>query len=468
MLSWHTDVSGSTRGQRRRRPPGIDVRPGTVRSARLDAGLSLAGVAGSQVTRAAIHLVETGRARPSERTLRLIASRTGKPVSFFTASDARRGQPARRGDRVSADLRRLEGLVATRQLADAERYGERLLAGADAMRASLKGRILMRLAQASLESGDAVRAAERLQVARDLLPAADPALQAECVDSLGVAQHRLESADALATLHEALRLCRSTTAELPHLESTILGHIGAVYVCRHDWVPAKEHYERALQAAGNLRDISLLERMHNGLGLAEMGSGQLAAALDHFQKALALAEVSNEPRIVARLENNMGSVLIELGEFESAESHLAHSLTICEETGLEVGRGHVLCSLVELFLARQDYPRAGAHVRQALAVTHRIGEKLTEADAHQLAGQLAELQGDESRADRSFQSALEILRGEGASSRRIECEAAYAEILHARGDTAGALIHTTAALYVAHPSLPARAAVPRNAGRAQR
>src|SRR5215472_6509421 len=69
----------------RRRPKGIAVRPEAVRQARLDAGLSLAELAGGQVTRAAIHLVETGKMRPSMRTLQLIAQRTGRPVSYFMA-----------------------------------------------------------------------------------------------------------------------------------------------------------------------------------------------------------------------------------------------------------------------------------------------------------------------------------------------------------------------------------------------
>lgn len=35
-----------------------------------------------------IHFIEHGRARPSERVLKLIAERTGKPVSYFIVSGA--------------------------------------------------------------------------------------------------------------------------------------------------------------------------------------------------------------------------------------------------------------------------------------------------------------------------------------------------------------------------------------------
>ncbi len=66
---------------RRQRLPGVDVRPGAVKQARAETGLSLADVAGGRVTRAAIHLIETGRSRPSMPVLEMIAEKTGRPVS---------------------------------------------------------------------------------------------------------------------------------------------------------------------------------------------------------------------------------------------------------------------------------------------------------------------------------------------------------------------------------------------------
>jgi transcriptional regulator with XRE-family HTH domain len=68
-------------GARRR---GVDVIPERVRTARQEAGLSLAQLAAGAVTPVAIHLVETGKSRPSAGTLLHIANRTGKPVHYFT------------------------------------------------------------------------------------------------------------------------------------------------------------------------------------------------------------------------------------------------------------------------------------------------------------------------------------------------------------------------------------------------
>jgi transcriptional regulator with XRE-family HTH domain len=62
---------------------GIAVRPGSVRQARLEAGLTQAGIGGVDVSRVAIHLIEAGITRPSLPTLQLIAERTKKPLTYF-------------------------------------------------------------------------------------------------------------------------------------------------------------------------------------------------------------------------------------------------------------------------------------------------------------------------------------------------------------------------------------------------
>jgi DNA-binding XRE family transcriptional regulator len=93
----------SDKTRRRRRPPGVDIRAGSVREARAMAGLSLAKVAGNELTPMAIHHLESGRSRPSMATLMLVATRTKQPLSFFLdgAAPASDGvdAPPRRGRR---------------------------------------------------------------------------------------------------------------------------------------------------------------------------------------------------------------------------------------------------------------------------------------------------------------------------------------------------------------------------------
>src|SRR5437773_3803750 len=94
------------RPARRRRLPGVNLKQGVVKQARLDSGLSLAQLGKGHVTAPAIYLIEVGRTRPSLPTLEHIARRTGKPVEFFLA------EPAGAADGTQANLIALEVMVA--------------------------------------------------------------------------------------------------------------------------------------------------------------------------------------------------------------------------------------------------------------------------------------------------------------------------------------------------------------------
>jgi len=115
------DGDGSTRRAGHRRLPGVDLRPGAVKQARLEAGLSLAKVGKGCVTAPAVYLIETGRTRPSLPTLEHIARRLGKSVEFFLADQSGNADPTKTG------LIDLEAMVAEGRPAEAIALGEDLL-----------------------------------------------------------------------------------------------------------------------------------------------------------------------------------------------------------------------------------------------------------------------------------------------------------------------------------------------------
>src|SRR5437879_7876572 len=77
----------ATSGRRRGRRRGVEIRPGSVKEARQQAGLSLGQIAREDISRTAIYFVETGKAKPSIETLQLIADRTGHPLDFFLVGE---------------------------------------------------------------------------------------------------------------------------------------------------------------------------------------------------------------------------------------------------------------------------------------------------------------------------------------------------------------------------------------------
>src|SRR4030088_1456065 len=103
---------------RRGRRQGVDIKPGTAKRARLEAGLSLAQVAGSDISRTAIYFVETGKAKPSMDTLKLIAARTGRPLDYFLS------RPSTMEARSTAVTAEIERLITSGDAAGALTAGE--------------------------------------------------------------------------------------------------------------------------------------------------------------------------------------------------------------------------------------------------------------------------------------------------------------------------------------------------------
>ena len=59
-----------------------------IRKARLEAGLSQRQLCGEEITRNMLSLIEHGTAKPSMKTLRCLAQRLGKPISYFLEDGA--------------------------------------------------------------------------------------------------------------------------------------------------------------------------------------------------------------------------------------------------------------------------------------------------------------------------------------------------------------------------------------------
>src|SRR5258708_3982135 len=142
----------------RRRLPGVTIKPGSVKQARQEAGMSLAQVGKGRVTAPAIYLIETGRTRPSLPTLEHMAERRGKRVEFFLAD------PAGATDEAQTSLADLEAMVGDGRFAEAIALGDSLLdLGTSAHRL---GRIRYFVAIAYMQIGQPEHAQELLVPAR--------------------------------------------------------------------------------------------------------------------------------------------------------------------------------------------------------------------------------------------------------------------------------------------------------------
>lgn len=406
-------------------------------------------MAHGEVSRAAIHLIETGKARPSMKTLEHIAQRTGKPIAFFLADGGRSpGRP--RGGPTEQEHDRLEQLAVAGDWKALRDAASQLLpsvrgAGEEALVRYYLGR-----AQGELKEAEA--ALDTLRRARTLFQeSGDGWMVVECMDWEAGALYMLERGGALELAEAALRECRNLSPLPLSTEVRILGHIGAIHLTHHRWNKAVAFYEEAVRAAGGLRDLSRLTRMYNDLSIAYQELGNLARAASYSHKALALSGMHQDRRWTATAQNNLALVLMKQGELEAAERYIRASLAAFEELQLEREKSHVLLSLGELYLHRGGFEQAEGFIGQALDLAQRIGEPMTAALALQFLGRLAARGGDQARTDQAFSRAIAMLTPQGVTERLVECHAQYAEILTERGDKDLAIEHWRHAVAISRP-----------------
>jgi tetratricopeptide (TPR) repeat protein len=415
---------GSSRSANRK-SKGIAIRPDAVRQARIEKGLSLADVAGSELTRAAIHLVETGKMRPSMRTLQLIAQRTGQPVSFFI--DGQQGSAEQRAARDE-----LSHLVDTGDNAGAVALGARVLD--DELEAGIEADVRYSVGRACVRMLDCEHALSHLTRARDLFERlGDAFMVVHVLEQEATAMFLLEDPRTVARALDALERCERLDPPAPTLRASILNVLGNIHMRSRDWANAARFFELGLQASDDVVSLRQAARLHDGLSAAQQQLGDFAGALRSAERAFALYSVDTDAIALVRAENNLGYVLLRQGEVAAAAPHLRRALELCDEHGLQQRCAEVLNSLGELHLARREPEVAQFYLLRALDVAADQDERDSRATALHLLGRASLLVGDEESADRAFAAAVEVLRQLDLADRLRECAVEYADLLHRRG-----------------------------------
>ena len=440
---------------KRGRLKGIEVKPGSVRQARTEAGLSLAGVAGRDLTRAAIHLIETGKSRPSMPTLELISRRTGKPLSYFLAPEDGLGRTG--GGAAERRLLEVEHLLESGQMAEAVAAASELLpAVADTWDL---GRLHLWIGRAQVHLRQTEPAVGHLRTARDLFERlGDQWLAVEALDWEGSALYIEHDAGCLPVTEEALERARKLEPRDTALEVRILSHLGNIHNLLYDWDGAVKHLQAAIELSDQVRDLGRVARMYQALGISYEGMGRPDQGLGYAQKAMAIYRMLNDQVSIASTENSLGLLMMRMGDQTGAEHHLRASIRHMTDLGITRSMSHSILSLAELQLNRGSLDDADRQVREAMTLAAEHGERLSIGLGHQFLGQIAAARGEEAEADRNFEQALQIFAEEDAAERLVDCRSAYAHLLEDRGDTRGALEQTKLALAIRRPSLAKRAA----------
>jgi tetratricopeptide (TPR) repeat protein/DNA-binding XRE family transcriptional regulator len=409
----------------------VEVKPGTVKQARLEAGLSLGQVAGRDISRTAIYFVETGKAKPSIETLKLIAQRTGRPLDYFMVSPISDDRPS------SVAVTEIERLLAVGDNLGAAALGETVLG--QTLDRDSAARIKFHMSMAYLRLAQPITARRFASAARAYFDqTGDVLMTAECLGNEASAAYVAQDPGAVHLAEAALALVRSLSPVPGPTESRLLMVLANAHFVNQEWQAAIDSYQEAIAAADVVQDLQRLSLIYSGLSSAYQEIGQYDQAGRFAQRALNIHQTLSDRLSLARSENNLGLLLLHAGDVKAAEPHIERAISLFEEAGVEANKANAVLSLSELALAKHNLSEADHRAREALDLALRLSEIATVAEAHFWLAKVAEARGDEQALDAEFTAAFDALGREPGKGQAARFHALYAEILEARGDLVGA------------------------------
>jgi len=400
----------------------------------MEMGLSLAGVAQKDFSRSFLNQIELGRARPSTRTLQIIAERLKRPVEYFlqdpqssaTALEFRLAEAATR-------IRRGDGETARDLMVELLRRPQ--------IAPDVRARAQLLLAEALLKIREISQAIEVLTTAIKASEAAGwNALKVELYDRMGSAHYQQRHPHEAGRWWDKARSAYED-AELtdPLLKARILGHRANLHYVAGEPREAIAGYQAAIAAAEHVLDMQALGGIYEGLAVSFQKTGDLTRALEYAQRSLRLFETLQDVRMSAQLRNNMAEILLGQDRYEEAEALFLAGAEQLRHVGDRDLLPHLLAGAAEAALDRGERALAESRIMLALTAAEASSDPLAQLGVHRVAGRVKSASGDGAEARTHFELALVLAEqlGSAADTSRVAFD--YAQVLEEQGDSAQAL-----------------------------
>lgn len=364
-----------------------------IRHLRQQLQLSQRQLAGKEMTRHFISLVESGRAVPSDRTLRIIAERLGKPVSYFTTDEGEQELVANAGlalleaarhklerGEVQTSIRLLTRIVSS----DQDPY---LLA---------ESHYLLSMCQREL--GDNEQAISHCNEAvTAYLQLGDRAGLVRVYLQMGAAAFALEDLPAARRAYDQAVRYSSELKSLLDVHIQALTYLGTTLVRLGDLDQAIVVYQRAWHECGGQATPEQSGKVAMGLGKALFQSGQLEPSCDWTHRAVKLLEQANSSDKVLALHN-----LAVMQAAGGAGSETQRTLQECLRIYRAMGRTDKQASVLEdeawYWVRNGNHARARACCLEAIELldVKDVGE--LRGRLYRVLGTIAEAEGDAEQA----------------------------------------------------------------------
>jgi len=384
--------------------------------ARGHVGLTQTDLAGVDLSKSFVSLLETARSYPSVETLLMLAKRSGSSVGALLLEPA--------------DLRQDTALsvlaLARERVYRRPEWSRRLLDGAEELFSEMplpaRGDVAFVRGLAFAIEG---RLKEAEQFAHEARRHADQAKfgpgKARAIALLGhVAFMRRDLAKAVDLLQEAVETVRASGSLRSEFGIRTLLWLGTVSIRTGRVRYGRGLYERARRLATRLQLPVLEGQAVWGLGHHAWIEGDLSKAARFMREARKAFEETEDLVDLAEIVRDLGRVLREQGDLEAARDALEHAVRLADQIGNLRMRSTARDDLARLWFQQGDLDQAEEVARHAAQLARSARDKLHGARVMSTQGLIAANRGDRPRARRLLAQAARVLKRLGAKHAAAE------------------------------------------------
>ena len=399
-----------------------------VRSARRDAGLSQAQLAGDELTKGFISQIESGLVRPSIRSLQHIASTLGRPLDYFIADE-----PLAATKRVT--FHRLAAEAAAERLdwpaAQVEADAGLMVAVDPAERATF----LRLLASAALYQGRREESFDRVTQGLAILDAAKQPL--DVARLLYVRGLAYGEAGQLVASTEAFERVRDIIERYeiiePRLRARVSVALGTAYRRLGRTTKAIASYESALATASRANELKLAAQGLMGIAVSHYDAGDLDAAISSYDRALELFERLADTSFELHVRQSLASIHFQQGHVAQARDLADRAIARAAEAGDEHWGAVAQVVRARILLSEGNADEAKKIATHAERVLGQVGDRIQRAHALRVIAAASESRGESLDTDRAFRQAIDLLSSIDDRADLTLAASEYAQILRARG-----------------------------------
>lgn len=336
-------------------------------------------LAGEELTKSFISLLERDKTAPSIETAALIAQRLG------TSVDALLGSPGRLQDQVASGLLTMSADAARRrnlaQAADLLRAAEILVNLYPLAESSRE--LKLQQAQLALEGREFVRARDLAQQARTQAEdSKDLWRSARALSIQGqVDLKERKIPDAIQSLKQALAMLSQAKASRDPARVETLILLGSALVYQGQYEDAIRRYEEAAESQVATYHPILRGRALWGAGAAYRHLSYFDQAFEALAAAREIFEQSEELPDLVSVLHNLGQVALESGKPHDALPYLYHALRVVDRLPMPNVRASTRTEIGRVQLALGNIEDAQAFADQALEGARMAGDPVEVAEA---------------------------------------------------------------------------------------